>query len=113
MNTIFTKTSILLLFIASIYACGSGNTFKDQIIEDVSSKMGTGICDSIPMASNITNVVVGEIVDIGGTGMTDVTIEFDYENNGDRKHHKGAILYIKEGSRYKLAALGGCEYDMK
>ncbi len=27
------------------------------------------------------------------------------------KHHSSAMLYIKSGSSYKLAALGGCEYE--
>jgi len=45
--------------------------------------------------------------------MTDVTYELDYESNGVKKHHKSALLYIKRGSSYKLASMGGCEFEMK
>ena len=76
-------------------------------------KLPSGICDSIPKGAIISNIVVGEIVDIGLQGMTDVSYELDYESSGVKKHHKSALLYIKRGSNYKLASMGGCEYEMK
>lgn len=92
-------------------ACSGAGGFEGQIIKDVTSKMGTGICDSIPAGSVIKNVQVGEIVPIGETGLIDVTIEFDFENSGQTRHYEGALLYSKAGSRYFLEALGGCDYE--
>ncbi len=94
------------------FACNS-QSFEDQIKGDLNAKLPTGICDSIPKGSTISNIVVGEIVDIGMHGMTDVTYELDFESNGVTKHHKSALLYLKKGSRYTLASMGGCEYEMK
>lgn len=104
------KPVILCLLACFLLYC-SGQSFEDQIKNDVSTKMPSGICDSIPEGSAISNIKVGEIVDIGLQGMTDVSIEFDYESDGVKKHHSSAMLYIKNGSSYKLAALGGCEYE--
>ena len=101
-----------ILSIVFLFGCNS-ISFEDQIKNDITSKMTTGICDSIPKGAVISNIQVGEIVDIGLEGMTDVSIEFDYEHNGEQKHHSAAMLYIKSGSSYKLAALGGCEYEMQ
>lgn len=112
MNKIKFRVLIIGLISFFLFQC-EGTSFNDQIIGDVTSKMATGICDSIPRGSTITNVLVGEIVDIGLQGMTDVSIEFDYETNGNKKHHSSALLYIKKGSSYKLAAIGGCEFEMK
>jgi len=95
----------------SFFACGP--SFEEQIKGDITYKMATGICDSIPKGSIISNIEIGEIVDIGLDGMTDVSIEFDYEFKGNTKHHSSAMLYIKNGSSYKLAALGACEYEMR
>ena len=103
----------LSLLIITIIACGPNVSFEDQIKNDLSTKLPTGICDSIPKGSTITNILVGEIVDIGMQGMTDVSYELDYEHDGNKKHHKSALLYIKKGSSYTLASMGGCEYEMK
>jgi hypothetical protein len=101
---------ILTLFI--VYSCGK-KTFNEQIKEDVISKMGTGICDSIPSNSIISDVIIGEIVPIGNTGLTDVSIEFDYTVNNIKKHKKDALLYSKSGDVYTLEKIGGCEYSRK
>lgn len=103
------KVAIVCVIGFNLCACG-GMSFNEQIVDDISTKMGTGICDSIPKGSKISNIQVGEIVDIGMDGMTDVTIEFDYEAYGEVKHKTGAMLYLKRGSSYKLAVIGGCEY---
>jgi len=103
--------SILISTCIIIIACNN-QSFEDQIKNDISSKLATGICDSIPKGSIISNIVVGEIVDIGLQGMTDVSYELDFEHNGTKKHRSSAMLYIKQGSRYKLASIGGCEYEM-
>lgn len=107
------KHLIFLLSLFMFVACGAGISFNDQIKNDLTTKLPTGICEGIPKGSTISNIVVGEIVDIGFQGMTDVSYELDYESNGVRKHHKAALLYIKSGSQYKLASMGGCEYKMK
>lgn len=104
--------SNILLMSLILLAC-SGQSFEDQIKNDLLIKLPSGICDSIPKGANISNIVIGEIVDIGMQGMTDVSYELDYESNGTTKHHKSAMLYIKRGSSYTLASLGGCEYEMK
>ncbi|MCI4651178.1 hypothetical protein [Phaeodactylibacter sp.] len=101
-----------LSVIIGFCACSSPS-FEDQIRNDILSKMASGICDSIPEGSTISNIQIGEIVDIGMQGMTDVSISFDYEHKGDRKHHESAMLYLKRGRSYTLAALGGCEYEME
>lgn len=112
MNIKALKISCILSLGLILVSCG-GQSFEEQIKNDISSKMATGICKEIPKGATISNIVVGEIVDIGLEGMTDVTIEFDHEIDGVKKHHESAILYIKRGSSYTLAVLGGCEYKMK
>lgn len=103
---------LTLGLIASLsYSCGETKTFEQQITDDVVSKMGTGICDSIPNGANITNVKIGEIVPIGETGLIDVSLEFDYEINQKTTHKKEAVLYSKAGNSYRLEALGGCDYE--
>ena len=102
-------SALTLVFLLS--SCG-GMTFNEQITNDIQTKMGTGICKDIPSGSAITNIKIGDIVPIEGLG-TDVSIEFDYEVNGETKHHTSALLYVKNGSGHKLGAIGGCEYDMK
>lgn len=92
-------------------SCGKKLSFEEQIVQDVSSKMGTGICEGIPAGATISNVEVGEIVPIGETGLIDVTIDFDYSQGGSTEHHHGAVLYSKQGSRYSLQALGGCDWE--
>lgn len=102
----------LFATVMCLQSCSSPS-FEDQIRNDITSKMATGICDSIPKGAVISNIKIGEIVDIGIDGMTDVSIEFDYEANGTTKHHTSAMLYLKQGNTYKLGVLGGCEYEMK
>jgi hypothetical protein len=102
----------LLLSGLLLFGC-STPSFEDQIKNDIMSKMATGICDSIPKGAVISNIKVGEIVDIGLDGMTDVSIEFDFEKDGITKHHSSAMLYLKKGNTYKLGALGACDWEMK
>src|SRR5688572_18388296 len=106
---VFYITSMAFILIT---ACSQSVSFNDQIVNDISSLMGTGICDSIPEGSTISNIVVGEIVPIGETGMIDVSMEFDHEQDGVRKHQKGAMLYTKSGNVHKLEAIGGCDYGV-
>ena len=104
---------VIYLGIILFSAC-SGGSFEDQIRNDIKTKMPSGICDKIPAGSDISNIVVGEIVDIGLEGMTDVSIEFDFTHAGKTEHHSSAMLYIKSGSNYKLASLGGnCDFKMQ
>ncbi len=112
MNRIL-KLSTIVFFLIVAVACGKKMTFEEQITNDVVSKMGTGICDSIPAGSTIKNVKIGEITPIGETGLVDVSLEFDFEKDQTTTHKKGAVLYSKQGSTYYLEALGGCEYDRK
>lgn len=94
-------------------ACG-GQTFEEQIMADINKYIPSGICEDFPEGTVISNVKVGEIVDIGLDGMTDVSYEFDYQIDGKQGHEKSAMLYIKRGSRYTLASLGGdCNYEMR
>jgi len=87
-------------------------TFEEQIINDIKTKIPSGVCEKFPKGTSITNVKIGEIVDIGIEGMTDVSYEFDYKTEDDAvlKHEKSALLYIKVGKRYTLASMGSdCE----
>lgn len=86
-------------------------TLKEQIINDLATKLPTGTCENFPKGTIISNIVVGEIVEIGIGGMTDVSYELDYEIEGVKKHKKGAMLYLKEKSEYKLAVMG-CDSDL-
>lgn len=81
-------------------------TFEEQIIKDITTNISKGKCKEFPAGTKISNVKVGEIVDIGMEGMTDVSYEFDYEINGEKNHKESAMLYIKKGSRYTLASMG-------
>lgn len=101
------------IIVILMMSCQGQMSFNDQIVNDLNTKIPTGICDSIPKGSILTNIVVGEIVDIGLNGMTDVTYELDYEVKGKIRHHKSALLYLKSGSKYRLASMGGCEFEMK
>jgi len=103
---------LLVALIPLLFGC-SGQSFESQIKQDIKTKMATGICDSIPKGAKISNIEIGEIVDIGMQGMTDVSIAFDYEFQGETKHHSSAMLYLKSGNTYKLASLGGCEFEME
>jgi len=103
---------LLCVFSSILISCNS-QTFQDQIKNDLTTKLPSGICDSIPKGSTISNLKIGEIVDIGMDGMTDVSYELDFEFNGIKKHRKSAMLYIKKGNTYKLASLGDCKYEMK
>jgi len=94
-----------------VVCCGPKKTFHEQIKDDVASKFGTLPCDSVPRKSTISNIVVGEIVPIGNTGLIDVTIEFDFESAGVKAHQKDALLYSKVGESYTLEKIGGCEYS--
>jgi hypothetical protein len=97
-------------FLVASMSCGESMTFEEQITNDITTKITAGKCKEFPAGTKVTNVKVGEIVDIGMEGMTDVSYEFDYEVNGEVKHQESAMLYIKNGSRYKLASMGSdCE----
>ncbi|RAV97748.1 hypothetical protein [Pseudochryseolinea flava] len=100
-------TGIMVLTIC----CAQKKSFHDQIVDDVVTKFGTLPCDSVPLQSKVTNVTVGEIVPIGDTGLIDVSIEFDIENNGSKKHLRDALLYSKAGDDHVLQKIGGCEYS--
>lgn len=103
---------ICVLTLAFLFSSCGGMTFNEQITDDIQNRMGTGICKDIPSGSLISNIKIGKIVPIEGLG-TDVSIEFDYEVNGETKHHTSALLYVKNGNGHKLGAIGGCEYEMK
>lgn len=107
------KIKPILALVLLLTACQNKVSFEEQIVNDLKTKVPTGICDSIPQGAVISNIVVGEVVDIGVQGMTDVSYELDYEVDGVKKHHKAALLYLKNGSNYKLAAMGGCEFQLK
>jgi len=94
-----------------IISCSSGMTFKEQIINDLLTKLPSGTCDGYPKGTIISNIKVGEIVDIGLDGMTDVSYSLTYEIDGVKKDTLSAMLYLKRGSVYKLAVMG-CESDL-
>ena len=100
------------IFAFMLVGC-SGVSFEEQIVADINKHIPSGICVEFPAGTQISNISVGEIVDIGLDGMTDVSYEYDYEINGQKGHKESAMLYIKRGSRYTLASLGGdCDYEM-
>lgn len=107
------KNLILILLVATFYlvGCSSGMTFEEQIINDLSTKLPSGTCDGYPKGTIISNIKVGEIVDIGLDGMTDVSYELTYEINGVKKDTSSAMLYLKRGSKYILAVMG-CDSDL-
>ena len=67
-------------------------TFNDQIEDDIKTQMTSGICDSIPFGATISNLKIGQITEIEGMNMTDVSVEFDYSIYGVKKHHASALL---------------------
>jgi len=107
------KNYLIILLAVTFYfiGCSSGMTFEEQIINDLSTKLPSGTCDGYPKGTIISNVIVGKIVDIGIDGMTDVSYQLTYENNGVKKDTSGAMLYLKRGSKYKLAVMG-CDSDI-
>lgn len=107
----FSHLVITLLFVAALSACHPQSAFEKQIIEDARTKIGTGICDSIPAGTFIVNVEVGDIVSIGTTGLIDVAIEYDTEKDGVKGHRSGGLLYSKEGEHYFLEAISGCQFS--
>lgn len=104
-------TLTILLFSLFLLSCSSGMTFEEQIIHDLSTKLPSGTCEGYPKGTIISNIKVGDIVDIGLDGMTDVSYELDYEIDGVKKHKEGAMLYLKRGSKYQLAVMG-CDSDL-
>ncbi len=105
------KITFILLTGIIIASCSSSMTFEEQIFNDIKTKIPSGICEEFPKGTILTNIQVGEIVDIGIDGMTDVTYEFDYEIKGVKKHKKSALLYIKTGNKYTLASMGSdCDF---
>ena len=62
--------SIILLF--HLIGCSSGMTFEEQIINDLSTKLPSGTCDGYPKGTKISNIKIGEIVDIGMDGIVDL-----------------------------------------
>ncbi len=107
------KNYFIILFTSTFYfiSCSSGMTFEEQIINDLSTKLPSGTCDGYPKGTIISNIKVGKIVDIGLDGMTDVSYELSYEINGVKKDTSSAMLYLKRGSKYKLAVMG-CDSDI-
>ncbi|MBK8393498.1 MAG: hypothetical protein IPL23_31400 [Saprospiraceae bacterium] len=102
---------ITLISVLNLYGCSSGMTFEEQIINDLTTKLPSGTCDNYPKGTIISNIKVGKIVDIGLDGMTDVSYTLTYEINGIKKDTTSAMLYLKRGSRYKLAVMG-CDSDI-
>ena len=104
---------IALAFFSVIYiiGCGPSMTFEEQIINDLSTKLPSGTCDGYPKGTIISNIKVGEIVDIGIDGMTDVTYSLTYEIDGVKRDTTRAMLYLKRGSKYNLAVMG-CDSDI-
>lgn len=104
----------LVLAVGFLASCGSSMTLEDQAKADLLRLLPSGICDDIPAGTSLSNVVIGEIVDIGMNGMTDVSYTMDVTINGEVDQRESAMLYIKKGGKYTLASLGGsCAYEMK
>jgi hypothetical protein len=102
---------IMLFSVFYLMGCTSGMTFEEQIINDLATKLPSGTCDGYPKGTKISNIKVGEIVDIGIDGMTDVSYELTYEIDGVKRDTSSAMLYLKIGSTYKLAVMG-CDSDL-
>ncbi|MEZ5044663.1 MAG: hypothetical protein R2828_32505 [Saprospiraceae bacterium] len=107
------KKLLVILIISGFHliGCSSGMTFKEQIVNDLSVKLPSGTCNGYPKGTKISNIKVGEIVDIGMDGMTDVSYTLTYEINGVKKDTSSAMLYLKQGSKYVLAVMG-CDSDI-
>jgi len=107
------KNLLLLSMLLSVFliGCSPGMTFEEQIINDLSTKLPSGTCDGYPKGTIISNIKVGDIVDIGIEGMTDVSYSLTYEINGVKKDTSSAMLYLKRGSKYNLAVMG-CDSDL-
>ncbi len=103
--------TIMLVITSLLLACSSSMTFEEQIINDLATKLPSGTCDNYPKGTIISNIKVGEIIDIGLDGMTDVSYSLTYEINGIKKDTSSAMLYLKRGSQYHLAVMG-CDSDL-
>ena len=110
---VFNQKYILLLFtvIIIVSSCET-QSFHDQIINDIESKIPSGICPEFPKETKLSNIEIGEIVHIGLEGMTDVSFEFDYKIEGETiKHRKSVLLYMRKGNKYTLAEIGiNCDF---
>ena len=111
MRSLLSKSIYVLFFTFILSNCGEEITFNDQITNDIQTKMATGICKDIPNGSTISNIKIGKIDRVKGMG-TNVSIEFDYEVDGEIKHHSSFLLYIENGNKQELAAIGRCDYSM-
>ena len=89
-----------------VSSCGESMTFEEQIENDISTYISNGNCKEFPKGTEVLNIKVGDIVDIGLDGMTDVSYSFDYEVNGQIKHKESAMLYINNSGNYRLASMG-------
>ncbi len=103
--------SVIILSLGLLIACSPSMSFEEQIINDLSTKLPSGTCDGYPKGTIISNIKVGEIVDIGLDGMTDVSYTLTYEIDGIKKDTSSAMLYLKRGSKYHLAVMG-CDSDL-
>lgn len=106
------KKNMLFFSILVFFSACSGPTFKERIVDDISSKMNTGICEDIPKGALINEVVVGDITPIGDSGLIDVSFSIQFDNGQETKKKEGALLYSKQGNRYKLEKIGGCKYGI-
>ena len=106
------KYLLLLTFLSVLSSCDS--SFQDQSINDIKTKIPSGICTELPKGTHLSNIVLGKIIDIGLDGMTGVSYKFDYEINGHAKHKISALRYIKSGYKYIFASMGSdCDYELK
>lgn len=102
-----------LLLSAVLCSCQSRKTFREQMINEIHTKITSGICSNFPSGIILSNIKLGELVNVDHEGMTDLTYEFDYELNGIKKHQNSALVRLKRGRIYRLVALGSyCNFSI-
>ena len=87
-------------------SCSEKITFEEQILNDIKTRIPSGICSDIPKGTELLNIKVKDITDIGDLGMTDVTYQYEYIKDGETIEVNSAMLYIFDGETYTLASLG-------
>ncbi len=108
-KTKFLYPLLLLLFV--FLACGGKRlSFEELVVQDVTTKMGNGICDSIPVGAKIVDVKIGAIHPIENLGLIDVDVSFNYTINNKKNDYSTALLYSDNGGEKKLEAIGGCRF---
>ena len=101
----------ILIIVGIKFLFGAAELKDSKIHKDLNTYLNSEYCENIQSSAQISNIDIGDKVDMDGINWVDVSFSYDLTVNGVVDKIQSALLYEEGFLGYELLSIGDCELD--